>query len=906
MTTDTTAAPPRSLASKIGRIAFVVIAALIVIAVAGAMFLTWTIQRSFPQTSGDLTMKGLGKQVTVQRDDRGIPTITAANTDDLFFSQGFVHAQDRFFEMDFRRHVTAGRVAEMFGESQVATDKFLRTLGWHRVAEQEVEALDETTRSYYDAYAAGVNAYLESRSGSELSLEYAVLGIQNPDYRPEPWKPADSVAWLKAMAWDLRTNIGDETDRAMLAAQLAESGQTPAEADALIAKAYPAYPFDRNPVIVPTITTEAPAPRTGPTSTAPEEPASDTPAEPDEAEDNADGDAPAASPQTPDAETQQPLASVSWQQADSVIEAASLMLGPIGEGIGSNSWVVSGDLTESGAPLLANDPHLGAAMPSVWYQMQLKCQQVSDACPFDVGGFSFSGMPGIVIGHNAKIAWGFTNLTTDVADLYIEKVQDEAYWRDGALVPFEVEEDVIKVAGGEDVPLTIRRTAHGPVISGLTDDFTAIADAPVVSGGAGTLPLASASGVPEGETAVSLRWTALDAGTTAQAIFALDTAQDFSDFRRAASLFDVPAQNLIYADLEGNIGYQAPGRLPIRGNGDGWVPQPGWDSSYDWKGFIPFADLPVSYNPPEGFIVTANNAIVTDAYKHFLSRDWDYGYRAARITHLIERRAAAGALTAKDMRDIQLDSEMWIGKQLAVVMDDVTVDRTGPQAAVDLLRTWDAQNSADSPAAAYANVLWSRLAHNIFLERDVPLPVGDQGRLFTVVGAMLEDPDDVMWTNEKLGTTDMTSMLELSADEAYDELAALQGTDVKLWNWGTLHALTLRSSTLGSSGIAPIEMLFNRGPYPVGGGSSVVNATGWRLGESYATTTVPSMRMVIDMADFDASTWNHLTGASGHAFHAHYTDQTDDWAKGKQKPWAFTPDAVKKAAVDTLVLKPKE
>ncbi|HTN55508.1 MAG TPA: penicillin acylase family protein [Microbacterium sp.] len=879
MSTEATAAPRRPLAGRIGRIAFIVIAVLVVLATAAAFFLTWTIQRSFPQTSGEVALKGLQKDVTVQRDDLGIPTITASTTDDLFFAQGFTHAQDRFFEMDFRRHVTSGRVAEMFGESQVATDTFLRTLGWHAVAEQEVEALDDTTRGYYDAYAAGVNAYLASRSGAELSLEYAVLGMQNPDYRPEPWRPADSVAWLKAMAWDLRTNIEDETDRALLAADLRASGQTDAEAQALIEKAYPPYPFERNPVIVPKISAVEPLP-----------------AEP--------GTAPAAHTGGSAPDVSDALTTVQWQQADTVIEAAGMLLGPIGEGIGSNSWVVAGDMTESGMPLLANDPHLGAAMPSVWYQVQLKCARVSEACPFDVAGFSFSGLPGVVIGHNAQVAWGFTNLTTDVADLYVEKVEGDQYWRDGVLQPLEIEEDVIRVAGGKDVPITIRRTVHGPIISGLTDEFTAIADAPAVEAGGEVLSLTDAPEIPGGDFAVSLRWTALDPGTTASAIFALDTAQDFTDFRRAASLFDVPAQNLIYADLEGNIGYQAPGRLPIRGGGDGWLPQPGWDSTYDWTGFIPFEELPVSYNPPEGFIVTANNAIVTDDYEYFLSRDWDYGYRAERIGHLIERKAATGPLTAQDLRDIQMDDEMWIGKQLAVAMDGVTVEGKGPKAALELLRTWDAQNHADSAAAAYANVLWANLARNVFTDREVPLPVGDQGRLFSVMRTMLDDPSDPLWTNDSLDVSGMNGMLALSAKQAYDELSLLQGEDVTGWNWGALHALTLTSSTFGTSGIAPIEMLFNRGPYPVGGGSSVVNATGWRLGESYATTTVPSMRMVIDLSDFDASSWNHLTGASGHAFNEHYTDQTDDWAKGVQQPWPFSAKAVAKAAVDTLVLKP--
>ncbi|MGO1507840.1 MAG: penicillin acylase family protein [Microbacteriaceae bacterium] len=880
MTNESVDPAPRRLGAKIGRIAFLVVAGIMVVAVAVAFFVVWTIQRSFPQTSGELEVDGLQSQVTVQRDALGVPTITADSSEDLFYAQGYVHAQDRFFEMDFRRHVTSGRVAEMFGESQAATDMFLRTLGWHEVAEQEVEALDEATRSYYESYADGVNAYLAENDGAQVSLEYAVLGIQNPDYEIEPWEAVDSVAWLKAMAWDLRSNLEDETERAML---VADTGDEAAPDDSLtmLEKLYPAYPFDENPVIVPQI------------STVPE------------AGSGADADT-ASAGDGEDSGIQNAVTTIEWGEADSVIEAASMLVGDVGEGIGSNSWVVSGELTESGMPLLANDPHLGAALPSVWYQVQLRCSTVGEDCPFDVGGFSFSGLPGVVIGHNERVAWGFTNLTTDVADLYIEKVDGDAYWRDGELVPLEERQETIKVAGGEDIDLTIRSTAHGPIVSGLTDDLTAVAEGQVMADGDGlTQGETDAAGAMSGEYAVSLRWTALDPGTSAEALFSMNTAQDFDSFRQAASLFDVPAQNLVYADVEGNIGYQAPGRLPIRGAGDGWLPQPGWDSAYDWTGFIPFEELPVSYNPASGYIVTANNAIVTDDYSHFLSRDWDYGYRAARIAHLIERRAAVAPLTAQDMRDIQNDNEMWIGKKLATVMGDIEVEGKGAQEAVALLRTWDAQNNADSAAAAYANVLWSNLVLNLFENREEPLPHGSQGRLFTVVDALLDDPSDPLWTNEQLDVTDRDEMLKLSAEQAYDELVSLQGDVSARWNWGSLHAITLRSETLGSSGIAPIEALFNRGPYPVGGGASVVNATGWMLGESYATTTVPSMRMVIDLADMDASSWNNLTGASGHAFHPHYVDQTDNWAGGIQTAWPFAPDAVDEATVDTLVLKPK-
>ncbi|MGA7149695.1 MAG: penicillin acylase family protein [Microbacterium sp.] len=857
---DDDAPPPRrSRRRALGITLFSIVAGVVVLALVATGFLAYTVQRSFPQVSGEVAVAGLGDEVTVQRDALGIPTITATTAEDLFYAQGYVHAQDRFWEMDFRRHVTAGRLSELFGESQLETDRFLRTLGWRAIAEEEVEALDETTRAHYESYADGVNAYLAEHDGADASLEYAVLGLQNSDYEIEPWTPADSVAWLKAMAWDLRSNIEEETERAVVAAGL------PAEE---MAQLYPGYPFERNPVIVPSI------------STAPEGLAATT-------EDIA-----------ADAAT----AAIEWSEVDGVIEAVGELVGGAGEGIGSNSWVVSGHLTETGMPLLANDPHLGASLPSVWHQVGLRCRIITDACAYDVAGFGFAGVPGVIIGHNDRIAWGFTNLTTDVTDLYLEKVEDDGYWHDGVLEPLEERTETLKVAGGEDVELVIRSTAHGPIVSGLTEDFTAIAADPYTGS---TDDVAQPSDPPAGEYAVSLKWTALEPGTTPGAIFAMNRAQDFTQFRAAAQLFAVPAQNLVYADVDGNIGYQTPGSLPIRGAGDGSMPQPGWDSAYDWQGFIPFEELPVLYNPDEGYIVTANNAIVGEEYPHFLTRDWDHGWRAARIVDLIQRKAAEGPLSADDMRDIQADNGFFLGMRLAGAYAELETGDEAADAALELLRAWDAQNDPDSAAAAYANVLWSELVDNLFVAgRENPAPVSDQARLFLLVDELLRDPQSEWWTNDELDVSNQEEMLTLTAIEATERLGDLQGESMAKWNWGDLHALTLRSDTFGSSGIPPIEWLFNRGPYPVGGGASVVNATGWDIDGGFTTVTVPSMRMVVDLADFDDSRWNHLTGTSGHAFHANYTDQTETWQEARMTPWAFSREAVDATTTNTLTLVP--
>ena len=851
-----------------------VLAVVLLVVAAGGIFGSWTVSRSFPQATGTIEAAGLDAEVSVTRDEFGVPTIVADNAHDLFYAQGFVQAQDRFWEMDMRRHITAGRVSEFFGESQLGTDKFLRTLGWRKVAEQEVAALDPVALSYYEAYAEGVNAWMADRRGADLSLEYAVLDLTNPGYVPEPWVPADSVAWLKAMAWDLRSNIETETERALLAQTLDA---------ATIAELYPGYPWDANPVIMPA---SAPLPTAAASGTAP------------------------ASAAT--ASMSAPL-----REAREIVAEAAALFDGVGEGVGSNSWVVAGSKTESGLPLLANDPHLGAALPSVWHQIGLRCAVKSPDCAFDVSGFSFAGLPGVVIGHNDRIAWGFTNLTTDVADLYIEKTDGDNSWVDGALVPMDVRKETVRVAGGDDVTLTIRSTGHGPIISGLTPDFTSIADDPglAVDGEVDPSRVAgSPIAEPPGEYAVSIRWTALDAGTTAGAIFAINAATSWDEFRGAAALFDVPAQNLVYADVDGNIGYQAPGRLPIRGAGDGSVPQPGWDSAYNWTGFIPFDDLPRSFDPDEGFLVTANNAIVrttfdtaadgtSGAYPYFLTNDWDYGYRADRITELLTAKMAAGPLNAQDLSDIQGDNLMWIATRLLPELTALKTEGTTAE-AIALLENWDLQATARSGAAAFANVFWRNLVTEMFAKKHPEIPLSDQDRWFTVVNTLLDDPASPWWTNESAGISGKSEMIAHAAELATTELVGLQGNDVSRWNWGDLHALSLRNGTFGESGIAPIEAIFNRGPYKTGGGSSLVNATGWSLDEGYATATVPSMRMVIDLADFDASTWNHLTGNSGHAFHPNYVDQTPIWQVAGHQPWSFSPDAVQAAARETLRLVP--
>ncbi|MDJ0378406.1 penicillin acylase family protein [Cryobacterium sp. PH31-L1] len=859
---------PRSKGHRGVRRLLIALAVVVSLVLVTAGLGVWTVTRSFPTLAGNVDITGLTDQVTVVRDDAGIPQITAKTASDLFLAEGYVHAQDRFWEMDFRRHVTSGRLSELFGESQVGTDTFVRTLGWRAVAEQEVALLDPVTLGYYQSYADGVNAYLDTHQGADLSLEYAVLGLQSPGYQVEKWTPADSVAWLKAMAWDLRSNLDDEIDRALLSTTL-----TPTE----VSQLHPDYPAGQHPTI------------TG--SQALTLPSAGAPA-PDST------DAPAAL-----AEVDSYAGALAELRAH--LGSVPELLGPAGGEIGSNSWVVSGSLTDTGKPLLANDPHLGPALPSVWYQVGLRCQSITADCPFDVAGYSFSGLPGVIIGHNERIAWGFTNLGPDVADLYIEKVTGDSYEFDGVQKPLLLRDEKISVAGGDDVKIEIRSTEHGPLLSGFdgTSYQQIASDFPEATGL--TPALAAEAGAEQTSYELSLQWTALTPGHTASAIFALNQATDWTGFRAAAALFEVPAQNLTYADVDGNIGYQAPGLIPIRASGNGTLPVPGWTSQYGWTGYIPFDALPSTFNPPSGYIVTANNAATDPSYPYLLTADWDLGYRANQITaRLQELIAAKTPVTAELMSEIQGDNYSAIAATLVPALQQVRL--TGDAAdAQKLLDGWDYQVDADSAAAAYFNVIWRTLLHDMFtgkIDDGAALTGGD--RAFSVVTSLLDQPDSPWWSNAAYGTVGQESMLRRVMTDAAAEAADLMGSNPAGWQWGSIHTLELTNQSFGKSGIAPLEWLFNRGPYELAGGSAVVNAVGWDATQGYQVDWVPSMRQVVSLENFDDSTWINLTGASGHAFHPNYTDQAPLWRDHETRPWLFTPAAINDNARNTLTLEP--
>ncbi|WNB85105.1 penicillin acylase family protein [Cellulomonas sp. ATA003] len=575
------------------------------------------------------------------------------------------------------------------------------------------------------------------------------------------------------------------------------------------------------------------------------------------------------------------------------------------EGIGSNSWVVAGAHTTTGQPVLANDPHLGISAPGIWTQVGLRCADVSAECPFDVAGFSFAGFPGVMIGHNAQLAWGFTNLGADVTDFFVERTGVEVYLRDGVREPMTQRTEIIEVNGGDDVELVVRTTAHGPIISGVLPDVYA----------ARVGPLADDRGI--GTYEVALGWTALTPGRTADAVFALNTATGAQDVAEAARLFDVPSQNIVYATTDGHIGYQAPGRIPVRQAvpgtpvpADGSWPRPGWDSRYDWQGYVDPAQMPAVQDPAEGFIVTANQAVTAAGVGPFLTRDFDYGYRAQRIRDSLEGMIAAGdPIDVAAMNALQLDEHNPYADMVVDTLLGVSLDSDFDAAGQRLLRDWDGVSRADSAGAAYFSAVWSTLLELMFWD-ELPENARPSGgsRWLPVVAALLERPDDVWWDDRTtVGLVEgRDEILSRALTSARLELAVEMGKDARGWEWGKVHVAAPRHAVIGGDGVPGfVRRLVNPAPIGVGGGSSIVNATSWDAGSgSYEVTAAPSMRMVVDLADLDASTWVNLTGTSGHPVSPHYDDQFDDWAAGRTFPWRFSAGAVEEAAADTLTLRP--
>jgi penicillin amidase len=841
------------MAKTLGRIIFylIIILGLLIIltAIIAPPYIQNQAEESFPTVDGELLAPDLIAPVEIYRDKFGIPHIYGTNHHDLFFAQGFVHAQDRFWQMDFWRHLGAGRLAEFVGPPMLETDKFLRTLGWERISKQELELLGEEETAILESYSEGVNYYLSQNTGIELSLEYLFLPITNRGYEPPPWKPLNSLTWAKAMAWDLRGNLDAEITRAKLLLDLSPDQ---------LAELYPDYPAG-HPYIVPGI---------------------------DNQDEQGNLDNIPYNGLHLISALEEVLIKLEYSSA-----AIDELSGGGFESIGSNSWAISGQMTDSGKPYLANDTHLGAQMPSIWYEIGLHCLERSETCQLDVTGYSFAGVPGVVFGHNDRIAWGVTNLGPDVMDLYIEKLHRDdpnLYLTPDGWEEFEVITEIINVAGRDPVEHQVLITRHGPLIGsdyGL-EDFDEIAGIEV----------------PE-YYGLSLQWTALEPSCVFCAVWDFNLAKNWEEFQEAAKQFSVPAQNLLYADVDGNIAYQMPGKIPIRDKShDGTLPVPGWKLEYDWQGYIPFDELPHSLNPPEGYIVTANNAVVNIDYPYLITKDWSYGFRAQRIKDLIN--TAPDPINLAYIKRMQGDNYEPLAEYLVPLLLDLQISDPELIAALQLLGNWDYQADMDSGAAALFMLTWQNLLDQVFQD-DVPedYQVGVESRAKEIIRLLIDAPYSSWWDDRDTQEIEnRDDILQAAFEESYKQLTKDQGKDPASWNWGNLHTITFQNQVMNSFPF--IRKVFNRGPFAAAGGNEIINATGWDPSDPFVIDWLPSQRMIVDLNDISNSISIHTTGQSGHAYHPHYIDMADLWRKIYYHPMLWTRQQVKANSESLLILAP--
>lgn len=777
-------------------------------------------EASAPAQSKSIQIAGLTGKVTVRRDERGIPYIEATNDKDLYFAQGYVTASDRLWQMDLFRRNARGQLAEIFGTAALEEDKRHRTFGMALAAEAEAAQAAPEVKELLSAYASGVNAYIQSIDAKSWPPEFQLL-----QYKPTPWTPADSLLIVKNFFEALSSSWRLDVMREGLA-------------DLPAAKRAALLP-ETSPLDVLVVGTDS---KTKASITNPQ----------------ANG-------------TGFSAGLLNEINHDAEVEARSLMrVGLYAENLAaSNNWVVSGKHTASGKPLLANDPHLAASAPPIWYMVHLSAPGIR------VAGVTAAGLPGVVIGHNDHIAWGFTNVGPDVQDVYLEKFdpqnpkryQTPSGWRDA-----EIRHEEIKVRKGfadtstDVVPLDVTVTRHGPIVL-----------------------------EKEGRR-YALRWTALDPSLNIASVNQqFNRARNWKEFMTALRSYTGPTQNMVYADDAGHIGYYAAGKVPIRKSGDGSLPYDGSTDNGEWTSYIPFEQLPHLFDPPSGIIVTANQRIVGQSYPYFLTHSWAQPYRAHRILDMLQQKPK---LTADDFRAIQGDVFSQAGQTFAqasvkILKGNLTPADDRLAQTLAAFEKWDARLNAESPVGPIAAQM--RIA---FRTRIINAAIGDD-RARTFGWANLDSTLDWILTNQPAewlpkDFNNYADLLRACYADARQVLTKNIGADESQWIWGNM----VKARFPHPIASAPLVGLqFAISPFPQ-------NGTGALLGATVNVGASVSMRLIADPGDWDKTQHGITTGESGIPNSPHWVDQLPDWRAVTPRAFPFTAAAVEHATKSTTFLEP--
>jgi penicillin amidase len=788
---------------------------LLLLVVGIVVFLSYQIRKSFPQTSGVLPVPGLEERVTVSRDEFGVPHIAAGSEHDLTFAMGYVHAQDRLWQMDLSRRAGAGSLSEIFGSSTVPFDRMFRIIGIQRISEEVEKSISPNSRNRLQWYADGVNTFITSHKG-KYPAEFDLLR-----YDPEPWQPLHSIIIGRMMAWEL--NLAWWTDLTY-GAILDKVGQEK------MREILPSYPNDVAP-IVPSTAWRA-------------------------------------------------MADLGFLRTAESFQEFTGSSGTLG---GSNAWVVAPSRSASGKVILANDTHLHLQCPSNWYELDLH------APGYDVSGMSIAGVPGIVAGQNKHIAWGLTNVMADDADFYIEKIDSSdptRYIYDGESLPIQTREEEILVRGDSAVSVLIRSTHHGPIVTDISTSLKKM-QYPFVA---------------------SMRWTGSEISDQVEAFNAIDRATNWEEFIAGVKQFTGPGQNFVYGDIQGNIGYWCGVKLPIRGT-QSLLPLAGWTKETEWKGFVPFDQLPHLFNPPEGYIATANNKIVDDSYPYHISDLWEPPSRIVRLREVLGKK---DLFSVEDFERLQNDMFSYQAKELVpyilAACEDSTFKDAGDQFVCEYLRNWNFVFAKTDIATTIFQEFFVKLLENIYKDE-----MGDE--IFHDFVILVNVPIRVTTKLMQEGTSSWFDDVRTERVEARDDIirksmheavAALKqrfGSETKLWRWGDLHTVTLRHPfSLGLP--KPLSRLFMIGPFPYGGASTALMSGEYSYNTPFEVTVGASFRQIVDFSKPDEARRILPTGQSGQIFHKHFDDQTHLWLNGAYRTVRMDSVSAASESWEHLVLEP--
>ncbi|HXX63057.1 MAG TPA: penicillin acylase family protein [Bacteroidota bacterium] len=778
-----------------------------------ALFLRYQIRKSFPVTSGSVRVPGLEAPARVFRDGYGVPTVEAGNEHDLMFAVGYVHAQDRLWQMDIARRAAEGRLSELFGTASLAFDRMFRVIGLGRTAESITAALPPESRMRLQAYADGVNAFIAGAKG-KYPVEFDLLG-----YQPEEWSPLHSVMIGRLMAWELNLSWWTDLTYGMIAECVGLERTL---------ELIPGFPAEVRP-------------------TVPED---------------------------------------EWRRYASLTlpylrtaQAYAAQFGTASIFGGSNAWAVAPRRSTTGNAMLANDTHLQLASPSRWYELQMEMPGMH------VRGMSIPGVPAVLSGRNDSIAWGITNVMADDADFYVERLDSATatqYWYDGHWQAVTLLNEEIAVRGDTVHPLVIRLTRHGPIVTDV---------APAVQ-------------LAHPTFSASMRWTGNEIDDQFGAFMKIDRARNWTEFASGVRDFAVPGQNFVYADVRGHIGYWCGVKLPIRPGRSSLLPLPGWDPGTEWRGYVPFGALPHRFDPPEGFIASANNKIVDDSYPYHITDLWEPSSRIQRLDDVLGKEGEAFSL--KDFERLQNDSYSSYARGLMPYVfnafHDSVQNLPDGERVFEYLRNWHYQFMPDDIATAIYQQFLVRLIHNTFADEMGEALYHDWVILgnipLRVLARVVRDSTSAWFDDVRTPEVETRDeIIRRSLREALTELHARFGDDMKLWRWGDMHTVTLRH-LLGVR--KPLDRIFNLGPYPIGGGPTALVSGEFDFNQPFEVTVGPSFRQIFDLGPEGELRTVLPSGQSGQVFHVHYGDQTRLWLNGGYRAAEFAAPAPRGAEELTL------